>query len=460
MPELDLHEIAAAVAGRVRRGRRRMAFSDYFFDSRDMKPHALFFALKSARDDGHRYLPQLAGLAGAAAVVRAGACPPGTELPLVEVDDPLQAAQRLAAHVRASQPGVRYVGVTGSAGKTTTKEFIFQLLATRGRAFRSPLNWNNWIGLPFSLLRMRGDEQSAVFELAMSDPGLGEIDRLAGILRPDVVLLLNALPVHLEYLKTVANVAAAKAEILNHLAADGCAFVNGDDPLLRQAVAVRPGRMVFFGRHADGNDVVLEEIRRVADGCRMRIGFWGVTREFLTPLVNRTQVENLFAAILVAQHLGMKHDEIQQALPLVKPLGNRGAIRREKGFVVIDETYNSNPRALEKTLQWVDEEFAAPKVAVLGDMLELGDDETAYHEAAGRFLAGLRFNLLVTVGGRAAAIAAGARAAGFDPAAVHEFATAPEAGAFLRGRLAPGTAVVFKASRGVALETALQEMLA
>jgi UDP-N-acetylmuramoyl-tripeptide--D-alanyl-D-alanine ligase len=460
MAELELHDIAAVVGGRVIGAPARLVMRDYSFDSRDMKPHALFFAMRSQRNDGHRYVPQLAALDGAAAVVRRGFRAEAAVPSLVEVDDPLRAAQRLAAHVRERHPRVTYVGVTGSAGKTTTKEFIFQLLASRGSAFRSLLNWNNWIGLPFSLLKMNGDETSAVFELAMSDPGIGEIDLLAGILRPDVALLLNALPVHLEYLKTVENVARAKAEILNHLASDGCAFVNGDNPLLRQAVAGKPGRKVFFGRIPGVNEVVLREVIRETVGCRLHIDFWGLEREFHTTIVNRTQIENLFAAILVAHHLGMKHDEIQAALPAVRPLDNRGAIRSEKGITIVDETYNSNPQALEKALRWVDEEFAAPKTAVLGDMLELGEDEQIYHDEVGRVFAGLGYGRLVTVGTRARAIAAGARSAGFDPAAIRCFEDAAAAGAFLREHLQPGTTVLFKASRGIGLEKALEALLA
>ena len=166
---------------------------------------------------------------------------------MIRVSDPLRAAQQLAIHVRQKYRSVKYVGITGSAGKTTTKEFAFQILSHKFRSFRSLQNWNNGIGLPFSLLKMDGREETAIFELAMSDPGIGEIDLLAGILKPDVSVLLNVFPVHLEFLGTLENAAQAKAEILNHLRADGCAFVNGDSALVRRAVAAKKGRKVFFG---------------------------------------------------------------------------------------------------------------------------------------------------------------------------------------------------------------------
>lgn len=461
MPELTLEEIAAATGGTVAAAEARRTFRDFQFDTRAMKPGSLFFALRSASGDGHDHLRDLAAMPQAAAVVRRGFVPAWRGLPLLRVDDPLRAAQDLAAHVRERFPAVRYVGVTGSAGKTTTKEFLHHILSGKFRSFRSPQNWNNWIGLPFSLLRLSGREQAAVFELAMSDPGIGEIDRLAGILRPDVALLLNVFPVHLEFLKTVANAARAKAEILNHLAADGCALVNGDLPLLRRAVAGRRGQIIFFGSRPAGNDILLKRVERRGAASRLRIGFFGIEEEFTAPLVSRTHVENLFAAIVAARQLGMKHFEIQQALPGLGAMAGRGQFRRHGRFTIIDETYNSNPEALQRTLRWVDAEFRGRKAAVLGDMLELGRDELAYHRQAGRFFAALHFDWLLTVGRRAEQIAAAARRAGFPGRRIRCFAGAQEAGAFLRGELDTerGGAILFKGSRGMALERAIAEFV-
>ncbi|MCX6554189.1 MAG: UDP-N-acetylmuramoyl-tripeptide--D-alanyl-D-alanine ligase [Candidatus Aminicenantes bacterium] len=242
MPELQIDEIAAVVAGQVSRAERVTSFMDFQFDTRAMGANSLFFAMRTVKADGHRFVKDLAAIPGAGAVVRKDFAEGKLKVPLIRVSDPLQAAQQLATHVREKYCSIKYVGITGSAGKTTTKEFIFQILSHKFRSFRSPQNWNNSIGLPFSLLKMTGKEETAVFELAMSDPGIGEIDQLAGILRPDVAVLLNVFPVHLEFLKTLENAAMAKAEILNHLDADGCAFVNGDSALIRRAVADKKRR--------------------------------------------------------------------------------------------------------------------------------------------------------------------------------------------------------------------------
>jgi UDP-N-acetylmuramoyl-tripeptide--D-alanyl-D-alanine ligase len=459
MPELTMAEIAAAVSGTVAPAFAQRSFKGFQFDTRAMKADTLFFALRTAKADGHDHVRDLLDIPGAGAVVRRDFAAGKWQLPLLRVDDPLRAAQDLAARVREKYRAVKYVGITGSAGKTTTKEFVHQILSHRQRCFRAPRNWNNWIGLPFSLLQLSGREQAAVFELAMSDPGFGEIDRLAGILKPDVAVLLNVFPVHLEFLKTLANAARAKGEILGHLQADGCAFVNGDQPLLRRVARGRRGRIVFFGSQPAHNQVLLKKVVRQGADSRLRISFYGIEEEFTAPLVSRTQVENLFAAILVARELGMKNFEIQEAVARLQPVAGRGQLRRLGGVTLIDETYNSNPEALKRTLQWVDGEYAVRKVAVLGDMLELGTGELRFHREVGRFFAGLRFDRLLTVGRRAEAIAAGARQAGFPAGRIACFQEAAAAGEFLRRDLGQDrkAVVLFKGSRGMALEKAIAE---
>ncbi len=457
MPELQLDEIAAVVSGKVSQAGHIRSFTDFQFDTRAMGANSLFFAMQTAKADGHRFVRDLAAIPGAGAVVKNDFAEKVAGVPLIRVSDPLQAAQKLAIHVREKYRSVKYVGITGSAGKTTTKEFAYQLLAHKFRSFRSLQNWNNGIGLPFSLLKMDGREETAVFELAMSDPGIGEIDLLAGILKPDVSVLLNVFPVHLEFLGTLEKAAQAKAEILNYLRADGCAFVNGDSDLVRQAVAAKKGRKIFFGADKADNQIVLKKVIRENGHSRMVIDFFGIEAEFVAPLVSRLQVENLFAAILVAQHLGMKNHDIQDAVSGLQPLAGRGEIRQLRGFIIIDETYNSNPEALKKTLQWVDLEYRQRKAAVLGDMLELGADEAAFHQQAGRFFAELHFDLLLTVGARAENIAAGARQAGFPAAKIKCFEQAAEAGKYLRAELQPEAVVLFKGSRGMFLEKAITE---
>ncbi|UCH93999.1 MAG: UDP-N-acetylmuramoyl-tripeptide--D-alanyl-D-alanine ligase [Candidatus Aminicenantes bacterium] len=483
MPGLNVKEIVGAVDGTLEvKGNQNPIFSHFHFDTRQVtRDRTLFFALKTETNDGHRYVRQLADKNGVGAVVSLDYDPIDLSIPLIRVKDPLKAAQQLAAYVRNKYRGIKYIGVTGSAGKTTTKEFIYQLLSHKRKVFRSFKNFNNWIGMPFSILNMKGDEEAAVFELAMSEPGIGEIDLLAKILKPDAAVILNVFPVHLEYLKTIDNVAQGKAEILNYLSPDDAAFINGDSqPLVKRIRDPRyehlyqGGRKIFFGRNP-GNDIRLQDITRLKgrdrDQTRMVIDFYGREAEFVVPLVNRIHIENLFAAIIVVRHLGMKNPEIQEAVSTLTPLADRGVITRHGRFTIINETYNSNPEALKRTLDWVDKEYKRKKnrkrVAVLGDMLELGEGEEEFHREVGRFFAGLGFDGLVTVGKRALKIAEGALEAGFAAQDIQQFPEASQAGKYLkkiafewesRSREFEGI-LLFKASRGIQLENALREFL-
>jgi UDP-N-acetylmuramoyl-tripeptide--D-alanyl-D-alanine ligase len=477
MPEYHIDEIArvmrgtTAVPGGKGKGAQSPRFAHYRFDTRQIsEPGTLFFALKSESSDGHRFVRQLTNIPGTGAVVANDFDAAGIEIPLIRVADPLAAAQALAAHVRNTHRNIKYIGVTGSAGKTTTKEFIYQLLSHKYRAYRSFKNWNNWIGVPFCLLNMTGEEEAAVFELAMSYPGIGEIDLLANILRPDAAVILNAYPVHLEFLKTVENVAKAKSEILNHLAADDAAFINGDCEPVMNVVSgpdAPKGRKIYFGKTAPHNHIRLRDITRDDGNTTMIVDFYGMDARFVTPLINRLHIENLVAAIAVAHHLGMKHVEIQEALPGVTPMSDRGQVRHYANgdFTVIDETYNSNPEALKQTLAWVDREYGdklkkgAEKIAVVGDMLELGEHEEQFHRQVGEFFAGLEFHRLVAVGERAAHIAEGAAQKGFDRDRIHVFDDAAAAGKFLEQTAKQGSVLLFKASRGIRLEQAVEEFL-
>jgi UDP-N-acetylmuramoyl-tripeptide--D-alanyl-D-alanine ligase len=481
MPELPAKEIAKAVGGTLDLTKKNPIFSHFHFDTRQIsEDNTLFFAIKTETNDGHGYARQLANRTGAGAVVDLDYDAAGLAVPLIRVKDPLKSAQQLAAYVRNQYRTIKYIGITGSAGKTTTKEFIYQLLSYKHKAFRAFKNYNNWIGMPFSLLNMTGREEVAVFELAMSYPGIGEIDLLAKILKPDAAVILNLFPVHLEYLKTIENAAKGKCEILNYLSSDDAAFINGDsehlgkqlrDPQYRHIY--RRGRKIFFGRNPN-NDIRLKEITRMEDSktgqgqTRLVIDFYGMEAEFFTPLVNRTHLENLFVAIMVVQHLGMKNVEIQEAIKGLVPLSNRGVISRRGLATIIDETYNSNPEALKKTLDWVDQEYKKKKnrkkIAVLGDMLELGEGEEQYHREVGQFFGSLGFDRLITVGKRALSIAEGAREAGFAGEHIQSFQEAAEAGKYLKRTMAGEQArdseriILFKASRGIQLEKALHQL--
>ncbi len=459
MSEFKIDEILRITGGESFNFKRNECFSEFEFDTRNIKnENTLFFALSSDNGDGHRFIPGLNSFKGAAAVVNKDFDRSGTNIPLIVGDDTLKAAHKLASNVRNKFKKIKYIGITGSAGKTTTKEFASQILSTKYKVFRSYRNWNNWIGLPFSMLKIRGDEDFAIFELAMSYPGIGEIDLLADILRPDIALILNVFPVHMEFLKTLKNVAKGKAEILNYLDADGISFISGDSEFLKDEVKVKKGRKIFFGRSEGANDIILRSIERSVGKSSFFIDFYGIEARFETNLVNKVQIENLFAAIIAAQYSGMKNFEISDAVKNIEPVSGRGEIKSAGNFTIIDETYNSNPVALNKTLEWVNDEFDTSKVAVLGDMLELGEEENKYHFESGKFFSELNFEMLITVGKRSEQLAKGAEAGGFPGVDIKIFKTSEEAGEFIRNNIKENSVLLFKASRGIKLENAIKKI--
>jgi len=460
MAELLLSEVAGVINGQVLNGQADLHFTHYHFDTREIdKNNSLFFALKTDTGDGHGHIKNLPDKPGLAAVVSNSFDTSAVNIPLIIVNDPLKAVHQLAIHVRNKFNHIKYVGITGSAGKTTTKEFVFQLVSNKFKAFRSYSNWNNWIGLPFSLLALTGREEVAVFEMAMSYPGIGEIDLLAEILRPDIALLLNVFPVHLEFLKNIQNVARAKAEILNYLSSDSVAFITGDSSWIVDETRSKIGRKVYFGRKGHPNQIIAKKISRLENGSKILMEFFGIETEFFTDFINQIHIENMIAAIIVVKHLGMKDFEVQKALKKLEPLGNRGKISKYKDFTTVDETYNSNPEAAKKTLLWIDEEFKGKKIAVLGDMLELGKYEAQFHYEVGEYLSRLNYSFLITVGQRAEKIAEGAVAGGFDKQNIKAFTDCLEAGAFIKTIAEPQSTILFKASRGIRLEDAMKEFL-
>ena len=303
---------------------------------------------------------------------------------------------------------------------------------------------------------MNGDEQIAVFELAMSYPGIGEIDLLSEILKPDVVMILNVFPVHLEFLKNIENIAKAKSEILNYLCSDDVAFITGDSELILRETKNKNGRKIYFGEKK-GNNIILRDIKREKSKTRMEIDFYGIKTEFVSNFINLIHIENLFAAIIVSQYMGMKNFEIQEAMKNLTPLLHRGGIKKYKDFTIIDETYNSNPEALKKTLSWVDREYKKRKIAIIGDMLELGEDEEDFHFDIGKYFSTLNFDSLITVGERSLKIAEGAESGGFSNRNIKVLNLSEEVGEFLKEIVEPDSVILLKASRAIDLTKAIDE---
>ncbi len=419
-------------------------------DSRAIQPGDLFVPLPGSRADGHDFLADAfargaaAALCARAAYPRFGGAEPG---PLVVVDDVTAALQRLARLFRDQWAGL-LLGLTGSAGKTTTRELVAVALATAGPTLRTEGNLNNHWGVPLTLLRLRPAHRAAVVEMAMN--AAGEIATLAAIARPDAAVITGAGSAHLggPGLGTPEAVAREKAVLAFALPPGGVVFAGADSPRLLEALRPAGRRLVTYGL-APGADLRPRALEpRGEEGTRFEVeGFPPVRLR----LVGRHQVANALAALAVAREYRLDPAAVVGALEQVRPLAGRMEVRHARGATLLVDCYNANPdstrAALETLASWPG---AGRRIAVLGDMLELGPGAAALHRETG---AAVRNAELWTVGAHAADYAAGARPAGIE---ARIFPDKPTAAAALRDALAPGVVALVKASRGVALEDVLR----
>ncbi len=422
----------------------------YSIDSRTVFPGELFFAVRGERLDGHDYVEAALDKGAVAAVVESSQL---SRFPsksrLLVVDDSLVALQRLGAAVRRlwNKP---LIGVTGSAGKTTTKECIAHVLGTRNRVLKSQGNLNNHFGLPLQLLKLEAAHEIAVIEMGMSHAG--EIAALAKLAQPDCGVVTLVAPVHLEFFASLAEIARAKYELIESLHAGGIAVLNADDEYVSQFGRDLHGKVVMFGlRHPA--DVAAHNIEsRGQQGSAFDIVVDGERAHATLPLLGEHSLYNALAAVAVGLQYGVTLQQAAESLASLSAGDKRGEILSIAGATVINDCYNSNPKALDSMVRSLSQMPASRRIVVAGEMLELGPAGEAMHRDAGRHMAECGIHRLLGVRGLAKAMVEGAQQAGMQA----EFVNTPEeAGAWLRREIKPGDVVLLKASRGVKLERAL-----
>ncbi|WP_242393353.1 UDP-N-acetylmuramoyl-tripeptide--D-alanyl-D-alanine ligase [Anaeromyxobacter oryzisoli] len=461
LPTFTPDELAAATGGRWI-GAPPATLAGVSTDTRTVAAGNLFVALRGERFDAHDYLAEAAAKGAAAAVVAeawaaAGRTPP---LPALAVPDTL-AALGAIARLHRRRFSIPFVGVTGSNGKTTTREMIAAILATRGGVLKTEGNLNNEVGVPLTLLRLDASHASAVIEMGMSHPG--EIARLAAIAEPQVGVVTLAAPAHLEGLGTVEAVADAKAELYQGLPDGGIAVANADDPRMLKRAVASGRRMLTFasGRGRRGDVAVLEILSQGDEGLRFVLGIGNREVPVHIPaLVGAHNAANAAAAAAAAIALGCTDREIARGLAAVKPVGRR--LRLEtlaSGLRLLDDCYNANPASMSAALRTVVAlagGAGARPVAVLGDMLELGAFEAEAHRALGEEAARAGIARLAAFGPRARATAEAARAAGLEAFHTEE----PDAlVAWARAELRPSSDVLLvKGSRGMKLERLVEAL--
>jgi len=432
---------------------RHSTATGYSIDSRTLKPGDLFFAVKGERFDGHDFVDAALAAGAVAAVVRKDQTGRYADpYRLIPVDDPLLALQQLAMAVRKLW-GKCLIGVTGSAGKTTTKEAIAHVLAAKFRVLKSEGNLNNHYGLPLQLLRLEPEHELAVIEMGMNH--LGEIAALCKIAEPNLGVVTNVAPVHLGFFSSVAEIARAKYELIASLPRGGVAVLNADDQYVSQFGRDFHGKVILFGLTHPADVCARNVVERGEQGSEFDLVRDGETQPVTLPLLGRHNVYNALAAAAVGSQRGLALAQIAGALGTLAPGEKRGELLNIGGATVINDCYNSNPKALEAMIDALASLAAKRRIVVAGEMLELGDAAGQLHYDCGAHAAAKRVDMLIGVRGAAKKIVEGAYASGLISA---EFVETPEdAGAWLAATIRPGDAVLLKASRGVRLERALEK---
>jgi UDP-N-acetylmuramoyl-tripeptide--D-alanyl-D-alanine ligase len=424
--------------------------SGYSIDSRSIQQGDLFFAVQGERLDGHDYVEQALDRGGVAAVINKDQSH-RFRGPCLRVDDTLGALQALAASSRQlwNKP---LVGITGSAGKTTTKEAVAHVLATKYKVLKSEGNFNNHFGLPLMLLKLEADYDIAVIEMGMSHAG--EIAALARIASPNVGVVTNVAPVHLEYFDSVAGIARAKYELIEALPSDGTAVLNADDEYVSHFGKDFRGKVLTYGVHISADIRAANIETHGAEGSQFDVIAHGKTTRATLGLVGAHNIHNALAAIAVGLDRGLSLNDASAALASLGPPDKRGEVIRFGNITVINDCYNSNPTALAAMVDALAAMPATRRIVVAGEMLELGSAAEEMHTQAGESMARKnKIEILIGVRGLAQPMVKAAKAAGLHA----EFMETPDAaGDWLARNTRDGDVVLVKASRGVKLERALE----
>ena len=421
-------------------------------DSRAVRVGDLFVALPGERADGHDFVENAKKAGAVAALVsRKVDC----DLPQIVVENTLKAYGSIAREYRQNAD-VCVVAITGSVGKTTTKEMISCVLSGKYRVSKTQGNHNNDLGLPITIMEMPANTQIAVLELGMNH--FGEMSYLTSIAKPNTVVITNIGTMHIEHLGTREGILKAKLEIMEGIQDDGVAVFNGDEPLLWN---LREGshRRIYFGIENDLCDVVAEEIRPIDGGVYFTVRGLGQRFQIFVPQEGRHMVYNALAAAAVGLLNGVSPESIQYQLGLFHNTGMRQNIFEEQGFVIIEDCYNAGPESMEAALRVLGEhKTESRRIAVLGDMLELGSRAMAEHYRVGR-LAAATADLVLTYGEHSERIVTGAITGGMSSKFAMHFEDQEDMASTLKRLARTGDVILFKGSRGMHMEKVLKAFL-
>ena len=452
MKPLKAEKIAEITGGELLCGDPDTIITNIQYDSRSVGEGSLFVPIKGEKVDAHKFIGQC--LVNGAATLTQYDAPEGSDKPYIKVKDTLAAMQELAAFVRSGFGGLRLVGVTGSVGKTSTKEMIAAALSVGLDVMKTQGNKNSQIGMASTMFDIGCENEAAVIEMGMSE--FGEMDKLADIARPDYAVITNIGKAHIENLRTQANIMSEKLRITKHFGEDSILFINGDDDNLRTLYGKLPFRTVSFGLGKD-NDYYAEEISEEGFNTSFDCVTGDKRARFSIPALGVHSVRNALAAIAVGRTLGLSDNIIQKGLLTYKNAPMRQQIISLGKITVIDDSYNASPEATKVSLDVLRSVSKGESIAVLADMLELGEQAQSEHYGVGQYLAGKGIDKLVTVGPLSENTAKGAAEGGCKN--VRSFADNNEAYEYLRDILTDGCTVLVKGSRGMHTEEIVKKLV-
>lgn len=439
MKNMTLANIAKCCGGTYfgEENKKEVEVTGIAIDSRKVKEGGLFIPIRGERVDGHSFIP---------AVMEAGAVACLSQEPLAEpkgpyilVESTLKAMKEIAAFYRQSLD-IKVVGITGSVGKTSTKEMIASVLKEKYSVHKTAGNFNNEIGLPLTIFDITEEHEVAVLEMGISD--FGEMHRLAAIANPDICVITNIGLCHLENLKSRDGILKAKTEVFDHMKEDGIAVLNGDDDKLATVTQVNGRKPIFYGK--DKGDVYASEITSLGmEGMRMTLHLKGKSSQVTIPIPGEHNVYNALAAACVGNALGMNVEEICRGIEKVETISGRSNLISVKGMTVIDDCYNANPVSMRASID-VLSQATGRKVAVLGDMGELGANEKQLHYEVGSYLTEKNIDILYCAGELCKELAQAAKEG--QTCEVHHFLTREELTKELLSALKEGDTVLVKAS--------------
>ena len=458
MPTLEISQLVEATGGALLRGQSGARVSSYEIDTRRLQPGGVFFAIKGQHGDGHDFLQDAAEREATAAVVEREPDPAHPAPPaLIRVDDSVGALQRCGEWVRSQRSGMKWISLTGSNGKTSTRELLAAGLSGTFRVHRTPGNFNNHLGVPLTLLACPDDADVAVCELAMSGPG--EIAMLTRMTDPDVGLVTNVRAAHLAFFRSLDDIAAAKGELFAMLRDDAIAIVNLDDTHVRVQASRHAGPRVTFGQ-SPAADLRLDELHnRFLPGTAFGFSHRDQRRRVQLRMGGGHAALNALAALAVIVALEVDLDQALTRMAEVEPGPGRGMVHQlDREMTLIDDSYNSSPAALTSILETLRlSDSNGRKVMVMGDMLELGPMQDAMHREAGKRIAAAGVHVLIAVGALSRNCVEAARRAGVGE--IHHHSDANAAAESVAEFLHPGDLIVVKGSRSMHLERVVEALV-